>query len=167
MEYLSELKKSMPMKDWYWDVKSFSTLNYSTIGKSSFLENSISMFLNQLNYDECTSVEKIEVIKNEKETSVFVFFKYKLSWEEKIVKRFEKIKELNHSETISENLRLLMIVLKEDSNEFAFETEIDINELTKVEDDEMEITDEMLRAIKKRFPSISIKIFTNGEREDF
>lgn len=167
MEYLSELKKSMPMKDWYWDVKSFSILNHSTIGKSSFLENSISMFLNQLNYDECTSVEKIEVIKNEKETSVFVFFKYKLSWEEKIVKRFEKIKELNHSETISENLRLLMIVLKENSNEFAFETEIDINELTKVEDDEMEITDEMLRAIKKRFPSISIKTFTNGEREDF
>lgn len=167
MEYLSELKKSMPMKDWYWDVKSFSTLNYSTIEKSSFLENSVSMFLNQLNYDECTSVEKIEVIKNEKETSVFVFFKYKLSWEEKIVKRFEETKELNHSETISENLQLLRLVLNECLSEFAFETEIDIKELIKVEDDEMEITDEMLRAIKERFPSISIKTFTNGEREDF
>lgn len=182
MDDLMLLKGQLPKKDWYWVNRRFS--NRGSMGKPNNykLNEDIRDFLKKVNMNPSTEIKHIEYLNNNDGcTDVLITYRYKLSEEE--LEEVNKRKEENfkrHIEfakrrsekedfpnEIAKNLRILRAILDENPFGFAWRTGIEESDVRDVESGKKEITDEMLRAIKKRFPSISIKTFTNGEREDF
>ena len=188
MDDLMLLKGQFPEKDWYWANRRFSNKGFWGQPDNYLLNKNINDFLRKVNMNPSTEIKKIEYLKNDDEcTDVLITYRYKLSKEElekenkereKIFKenivgyakeeaRFKERMEGDFPNEIAKNLWVLRKIVDESDFDFACETGIEESDIRDVESGKKEITDEMLRAIKKRFPCISIKTFTNGEREDF
>ena len=182
MDDLMLLKGQLPKKDWYWVNIRFSGRGFTGKQDNYQLNDNIDDFLRKVNMDPSTEIKQIKYLNdNDGCTDVLITYRYKLSEEE--LEEVNKRKEENfkrHIEfakrrsekkdfpnEIAKNLRILRAILDESERGFAWRTRIEESDIRNVESRKKEITDEMLRAIKKRFPSISIKTFTNGEREDF
>lgn len=182
MDDLTLLKGQYPKKDLYWGIRTFS--NRGAMGGivNSSLEESVFNFFREVNVNPSMEVEQIKYLNSENGyTDVFITYKYKLSEKEleKENKKRENFfkKSIDFAKSISEkedfpneiakNLWMLRVILNESQYGFAWRTRIKESDIRDVESGKMGITDEMLSAIKERFPSISIKTFTNGEREDF
>lgn len=182
---MSEFVRELAKKNWYWDVAIFSNEDSYKNTDNSILEINLSRFLDKINCNKDMFVENVQFVKDEKFTTVFVIYKYLLTEDElkksnigrrkyfeRDVKRCKEQANLEEITSgfpneISKNLWTLRAIVDEGSWAFGVRTDIHPPTLMAVERGDREITDEMLRAIKKRFPSISIKTFTNGEREDF
>lgn len=166
-------------------METFSNKDSYRNTDNSILEINLSRFLDKINCNKDIFVENVQFVKDEKFTTVFVIYKFLRTEDElkeanmrrrklfeRDVKRCKEqanLKEITAGfpNKISKNLWTLRAILDEGPWEFGVKTDIHPPTLKAVERGDREITDEMLRAIKKRFPSISIKTFTNGEREDF
>lgn len=182
MDDLTLLKGQYPKKDWYWRIIKFSNRGSRDKADNFQLSKNIREFFDEVNMDSSTEIEKIEYLNDsDKFTDVFITYRHKLSEEELedinkhnekfFEKRIESAKDSSEKEDlpneIARNLWILREILNESPYGFAWRTRIKESDIKDVESGKMGITDEMLRAIKERFPSISIKTFTNGEREDF
>lgn len=178
MDRLTILKGRFPKKDWYWGIRTFS--NRGAMGGivNSSLEESVFNFFREVNVNPSMEVEQIKYLNGENGyTDVFITYKYKLSEKElekenkKRENFFKKSIDFAKSRSekedfpneIAKNLWMLRVILNESQHGFAFLTGIKESDIKAVEKGNMEITEDMLRAIKERFPSISIKTFTNGK----
>lgn len=182
MDDLTLLKGQLPKKDWYWGISKFSNRGSRCKPCNSRLNADIEDFLRRVNMNPSKEIKNIEYLTDDDGcTDIFITYRYKLSEEEledinihneKFFERhIESAKGRSEEEDfpneIAKNLRILRAILNESPYGFAWRTRIKESDIKDVESGKMGITDEMLRAIKERFPSISIKTFTNGEREDF
>ncbi len=167
-------------EQYYQSVKYISNKDSYGNPNNKFLHTELLAVIANINSRRGGTVEKIEFVQEGIYTDVFIFFKTKelKGFEERMEIRKEKLDkdeqlrmqtllEEDFPNKISKNLFILRGIVGESLYDFAINTFINPYDLKKVENGELRISDNMLRAIKERFPSISIKTFTNGEREDF
>ncbi|EEA86005.1 hypothetical protein [Peptacetobacter hiranonis] len=167
-------------EQYYQSVKYISNKDCYGNPNNRFLHAELLAVIANINSRRGGTVEKIEFVQEGIYTNVFIFFKTKelkefeksmeikkeqLDKEEQL--RMETLLEEDFPNKISKNLFILRGIVGESLYEFAKNTCINPYDLKKVESGKLKMSDNMLRAIKERFPSISIKTFTNGEREDF
>ena len=167
-------------EQYYQSVKYISNKDCYGKANNRFLHSELLTVLSNINSRRGGTVEKIEFVQEGIYTDVFIFFKTKelkafeqgmkekkeqLDKEEQL--RMQTLLEEDFPNKISKNLFILRGIVGESLYDFAINTCINPYDLKKVESGKLKISDNMLRAIKERFPFISIKTFTNGEREDF